>query len=268
MRPKFSVFRYGDIVATVWSKNKFNKDKKYRFMIFCYGLPSHPYQHNPAKVEKFLEKNFILVYPNYIGTWASYGTMSWENCVDTILQTIKFLKGGSGKETYNNSKTSWKVKDITLVGGSFGGTIALIAGAKSKDVKKIISIAAPTDFKSHNKMKNKSEESLENLYFCIMRGWQNLWRIPNRHEWDRLVEGKADINPVDYINSMKDKDVFLIHGENDRTVSQYRSIELYNQLKHGKGRHKIVIIKDEGHMGNDFIGDEIVSKKVFAWLNA
>ena len=50
MKPKFSVFRHGDVVTTVWSKSGLSKDKKYRFMIFCYGLPSHPYQHSPAKV--------------------------------------------------------------------------------------------------------------------------------------------------------------------------------------------------------------------------
>src|SRR3989338_7256453 len=230
MKPKFSVFRHGDVVTTVWSKSGIDKDKKYRFMIFCYGLPSHPYQHSPAKVEKFLENDFILVYPNYIGTWASYGTMSWEKCVDSILQTIEFLKSGTARETYDNSKIGWKVKDIILVGGSFGGTVALVAGAKSKDIKKIISVAAPTNFRSHNRIKNQPEESLENLYFCIMRGWKNLWRIHNRQEWERLVEGRADINPVDYINFMK--------------------------------------IKDEGHVGNDFIGTEKINNKVLAWLNS
>lgn len=268
MKPKFSVFRHGDVVTNVWSKSGLSKDKKHRFMIFCYGLPSHPYQHNPAKVEKFLEKNFVLVYPNYIGTWASYGTMSWEKCVDTILQTIEFLKGGTARETYDNSKITWNVKDITLVGGSFGGAVSLVAGAKSKDVRKIISVAAPTDFRNHNRIKGQPEESLEKLYLCVMRGWKNLWRIPNEQEWERLVEGRADINPVDYINSMKDKDILLIHGENDKTVSPHRSNELYNQLKGGKGNHKIMIIKHEGHVGNDFIGAEKISNKVLAWLNS
>ena len=266
MRPKLNVFRFGNIVASMWSKESLESNKEYRFMIFCYGLPSHPYQHNPAKVEKLIEEGFVIIYPNYIGTWASYGTMSWENCVDTVLQTIDFLKEGKGESISSESKFSWKVKDITLVGGSFGGAVVLVAGAKSKDVEYIISVAAPTNWRDHSRISEESREPIEELYYIVQEGWKNLWRIPSKEEWNRLVDGSADLNAVDYINELRNKNVLLIHGEFDDIVAPKRSIDLYNQLKKGNGNHKLIILKNDHHLGNDSIGREDLCPQVINWL--
>ena len=266
MKLTLTVFRFGDIVASMWSKESLESNKKFRFMIFCYGLPSHPYQHNPAKVEKLIERGFVLIYPNYIGTWASYGIMSWENCTNTILQTIDFLRGGEGKNIYDDSKILWKVKDITLVGGSFGGAVVLVAGAKSKYIKNIIAVCAPTNWRNHSRIPEEKGEPIEKLYYTIQKGWKNLWRIPNKEEWDRLVNGSADLNAVDYIEELKNKNVLLIHGELDNIVVAKRSIDLYSQLKKGNGNHKLIILKNEGHEGNYIIGREDVFTQVIDWL--
>lgn len=205
-------------------------------MVFCYGLPSHPYQHSPAKVEGLIEEGFVLFYPNYVGTWGSYGTMSWENCVSTVLQSIDFLKGGKGENAYNRSSIAWEVKDIVLVGGSFGGSVALVAGAKSKEIKNIVSVAAPTDWRDHSRIAEEPGEPIDELFNSIKRGWNNLWRIPSKKEWDRLATGKVDLNPIDYIKELRDKNILLIHGELDNIVAVKRSKLLYEQLKTGKGK--------------------------------
>lgn len=265
-RPKSFVFRFDDVVATMWSWETLDTDKPRRFMIFCHGLPSHPYQHNPAKVEELLKLGFVLLYPNYIGTWASYGTMKWEKCIDTVLLAIEFLNGGVGTELYGNSEVKWKVRDIILVGGSFGGSVALVAGSKSHAVKKIISIAAPTNWRNHSKIEGEKEEPIEDLFYSIKRGWENLWRIPGKDEWDRLAEGSADINPVDYLAKLKEKDVFLIHGARDFVVSPKRSSDLYSKLKGGKGNHKFLLLEDAGHMGNDAVGERRIMDEILTWI--
>ena len=265
MRPRFFVFRIDDVIFTLWFKNKLEK-KPYKFIIFCHGLPSHPYQHDPTKVENFIDEGFVLVYPNYIGTWASYGKMSWENCTNTILKVIDFIKTGEGTELYGNSKVEWSVNEIILAGGSFGGSIALVTGAKSYDIKKIISVAAPTNWRNPSKLEEEKGEPIEKLYYSINRGWENLWRIPGKKEWNRLVNGVADINPIDYVDKLKNKDVFLIHGDRDRVVSPKRSEDLYKILKKGKGRHRIIILKKDAHLGNDIIGDKRIANKVIKWI--
>lgn len=266
MRPKHFSFRFGKIKATVWFCERLEKGKKYRFMIFCHGLPGHPYQFNPAKIECLLKKGFVLVFPDYIGTWASYGIMSWDNCVATILQTITSLKKGKGREIRGNTKVEWDLKDIILVGSSFGGSVALVAGAKSSDIQKIISFAAPTDYRNHSKIKGE-DESIEGLYDVVVQEAGALWRIPNKAEWSRLVRGDADINPIDYIESLKNKDVLLVHGNKDRVVSVKRSDKLFRSLRTGKGNHKILILKGEKHIGYDSICQKNLMPKVLRWLD-
>jgi pimeloyl-ACP methyl ester carboxylesterase len=265
-RPVLSVFRFRDIVANMWSKDGLQVDRDYRFMIFCYGLPSHPYQHSPAKVERLIEEGFVLLYPNYVGTWASYGTMSWEKCVDTALRSVDFLKRGKGEELRGNSVVSWKVKDITLVGGSFGGSVALVAGAKSEDVKFIVSVAAPTNWRDHSRIPEETGEPIDELFHSIQRGWENLWRIPSKKEWRRLATGNVDLNPVDYVEKLRDKNVLLIHGELDNIVSLKRSVGLHERIKNGKGKHELLVLEGEGHRGNDVVGREDVVRRVLNFV--
>mgnify|MGYP001594207630 CR=1 FL=1 len=267
MRPTSVVFRTGDTIATMWFDGKLDMQKSRKFMVFCHGLPSHPYQHNPAKVEKFLEMGYVLVYPDYAGTWASYGTMSWEKCTGSVVDVVNLLKKGKCTELYGNKEIKWPVGDIILVGVSFGGAIALVAGAKSRDVKKIISIAGPTNWRDHSRIEGEESEPIGELYYSIKRGWDNLWRIPSKNEWKRLVDGSADINPVDYIDILKDKDVFLIHGTEDSVVSPKRSVDLNNSLKKGKGRHEIVLLDGERHLNSDVLMHNKVNRKLLKWLD-
>ncbi|MFH0870397.1 MAG: prolyl oligopeptidase family serine peptidase [archaeon] len=267
MRLKSVVFKHGEIVLTVWFKKELSVKQDARFMIFCYGLPSHPYQHNPAKVEAFCDKGFILVYPNYAGTWASDGVMNWESCVESIHKTIAFLKKGNGLSAYDNKEFSWNVKDITLVGGSFGGSVALVAGAKSRIIKNIIAVAAPTNWRNHSRIPEETAEPIEGLFYAVQRGWRNLWRIPSKKEWMRLATGSADLNAVDYVRELKYKNVMLIHGKNDPVVSVKRSIDIYDAIKKASGKKRLIILKNEGHLGNDAIGNSSVMKQVLEFLS-
>ncbi|MBD3202904.1 prolyl oligopeptidase family serine peptidase [Candidatus Woesearchaeota archaeon] len=262
---KYYLIKEQGIAFTLWIKNKIDKSKNYDFMIFLHGLPSHPYQHNPAKLEHFFDKNIILVFPNYIGTWASEGVMSWESCVKTIIRTIDIIKKKSVK-TIDNQRLKWDLNRIILVGNSFGGSIALVAGAKSKDINFIISVAAPTNWENHSRFNDEKAEPIEELYYKIKKGWTNLWRIPNMKEWQRLVKGVADINPIDYINILKNKNIFLLHGEKDHVVVSKRSKELFSLLKKGKGHHKLKII-DEEHIGYNAFSDKELSSELFSWLD-
>lgn len=266
MRPTIKVFKFGDIVATMWYRDELTPKKARRFILSCHGLPSHPYQHNPAKMEPLLDKGFVMLFPNYIGTWASSGTMSWENCVETVHRTIDFIKAESGNNLYDNAPLSWRVKDITLLGGSFGASVVLVAGAKSADVKNIIAVAGPTNWRNHSRIPEEAAEPIEELFDVVQAGWGNLWRIPHKKEWMRLVKGTADLNAVDYVDALKEKNVLLIHGRDDRIVAAKRSIELHESIKKGKGKHELLILEGEGHQGNDVVGRDDILPKVLGFL--
>jgi dipeptidyl aminopeptidase/acylaminoacyl peptidase len=266
IRPIVNIVRFGDITASMWYSDDLQSDSEYRFMIVCPGLPGHPYSRSPAKLERLIERGFVLFYPDYIGTWGSYGKMSWENCVDTVSQSIEFIKQGKGESAYDRSIISWRVKDIILVGGSFGGSVVLVAGAKSEDIGSIISVAAPTNWRDHSRIPEEPGEPIDELYNSIQRGWENLWRIPSKKEWDRLARGDVDLNPIDYIEELSDKNTLLIHGEVDNIVAARRSVELDQKLEGGKGKHELLILQGEGHRGNDLIGREDITERVLRFL--
>jgi len=260
--------RYGKILAVLYFSGKMKNNfidfyKPQRFLVFCYGLPGKPLDENSQIVKKFLEKNFIIVCPEYIGTFSSYGRFCVKGVVETILETIKFLKKGEAIELWNLKKVCWRVKDITLIGGSFGGVMALVVGAKSKEVKNIIAIASPSNLREQGKL--KGEENLENLYDVIKRGWENIWRIRSKKDWDEFIKGESDINPVDHVKELRNKNIFLIHGQKDKTVSVKRSVDLFEELKKGKKEYKLLILKNEGHCNNYILAKKKVFKEVLSF---
>lgn len=142
----------------------------------------------------------------------------------------------------------------------------LVAGAKSKDIRSIISVAAPTNWRDHSRVPEEPGEPIDELFDSIQRGWENLWRIPSKKEWDRLARGDVDLNPIDYVEELRDKNTLLIHGEVDNIVAARRSINLHQQLNIGKGRHELLILRGEGHRGNEVIGREDLIERVFGFL--
>jgi pimeloyl-ACP methyl ester carboxylesterase len=266
MKPQLTVFKDNDVNMSFWHKDALDTARKYRFLIVCYGLPSHPYQHNPAKLERLTDEGYVLVYPHYLGTWASDGVMSWEGCVQTVLRTISFITARHGSSAYDQQLHSWDVRSIAILGGSFGASVALVAGAKSTDLTHIIAVAGPTDWRTHSRIPEEAAEPIEELYEAICRGWSHLWRIPDATEWHRLATGTADLNPIDYIEELKTCNVLLIHGRRDPVVSVKRSEELYTLLQAGRGHTELVILEQESHLGNDIIGDERVIEQVVSFL--
>lgn len=247
----FASFSYGDILATMWFSSPLQTNKKYRFIIVCHGLPSHPYQHAPAKLEKLLDAGFVLLYPQYRGTQNSKGTFTWEGCIETVASSAEFLRSGKGRGLYNKdsgkTEMQWSVKDITVLGLSFGGSVALVAGAKSYLIDNIISVAGPIDYRTHNRLKDVPEDSMECIYSFIDIALRSLWRTVTREEYQRIIDGSADVNPVDYVSELKNKKVLLVHGEKDVAVGISRSKELYAHIKGGKGKKKFIVVKNTGH---------------------
>lgn len=264
--------RYGKILSMIYfmrrSSSYFpDSNKGYRILIFCYGIPGRPLDETSPVIKNFLKekKDCLVVCPEYIGTHSSYGKFTIKNAIKTIIKTIKFIKKGETRELWSQRSFSWKVKNISLIGGSFGGSIALVAGAKSDDVRNIIAIAAPIDWNTHAKIPGE-EEDLENLYNVIKRGWKNLWRIRDKKDWKSFVSGKLGINPIEYVKNLKSKNVLLIHGKQDRIVSPERSKLLLSELQKRKGNCKLIFTEDKGHFGIQILTDKNLIKRVINFL--
>lgn len=266
MFDSFWLIKFENVLMKIWyNPHSFSNKKPTKFLIICHGCPSHPYDENPVTNQRFMQDGFVLVYPEYIGTWGSDGQCNLENAVDTVLKTIKLLRTGVAKDIKSNHLIKWNAKEIILIGGSFGGSVVLVAGAKSNYIKKIIAVSPVTDWRTHNKL-DFEEEDLTRMWIIIKEGLNNYWRV-KKEDYMKLVNGKLDLNPVDYVDILKEKDTFLIHGVYDKNVNYMRSKSLHKKLKSGSGNHKIYISKQKGHVVPRYLSQRQYYEKVIDFLS-
>jgi esterase/lipase len=214
--------RFKDIIADSCYLKKNNGD----MIIFCSGLPGTSSYSDIA--QKYAEKGFIFIHPKYIGSWESYGKFSIPACKDTIVNFVNAIKVGNVKTIFNQ-EFNQKPKRIFLIGHSFGGSVALSAGAEL-DVEGIVVLAPVIDYKVHAKNNYGGEENLNGLYDFMRAGFENVYRNMNKGEWDNFCETGLNINPVDYLDKLKLKKIFLIHGIKDNSVNFNCSRIFYETL--------------------------------------
>lgn len=266
MIDSFWLIKFENVLMKIWYNPKsFSNKKPAKFLIICHGCPSHPYDENPATNQRFMQDGFVLVYPEYIGTWGSGGQCNFENAVDTVLKTIKLLRKGAAKDIKSNHVVKWNAKEIILIGGSFGGSVALVAGAKSNHIKKIVAVSPVTDWRTHNKL-NFKEEDLTQMWKIINGGLNNYWRA-RKPDYMKLMNGKLDLNPIDYIDVLKEKNTLFIHGINDKEVNYRRSENFNQKLKTGSGQHKIYLSKQKGHIVPRHLSQRQYYKKIIDFLS-
>jgi len=256
MKILHSKVRYGKLVTDI----VYSDLRAKRAIIFGYGLLSSPRRHDDPIIRKFVQNGFVVFLPRYYGTYESDGVCTFENAVDSLLDAIKLVKKRCARDIRSNDVAKWNAEQIILSGGSFGGAAALVAGAKSRSVRKIISIAGPTDWRTQR------GTSAYRLMWSI--AYKNTWRC-SKAAWKNLINGKLDLNAVDYAKVLRDKDVMFIHGSDDKIVSLRHSKILFEKLQGGKGNHKLIVIKDVGHHGIlGFLTRPRIFKQAMRWMKS
>ncbi len=231
--------RYGDIIAeSYYPKGKNNG----LAIVFCMGLPSKSNFEELAK--RYVDEGFIFIHPKYIGSWESYGNFSISSCKETIVSIIQGLKERKVKNIFGE-EFNLNIKDIFLLGHSFGGSVALSAGA-DLDIKGIIALSPVLDYSKHVKNSHYKEEDLSGLYTFLKLGFENVYRNLKEDDWKNLCETGGVINPIDYSDKLRNKLILLIHGKNDSSVSSERSKQFFNSLKN-KNENSQFIETDNDH---------------------
>lgn len=67
---------------------------------------------------------------------------------------------------------------------------------------------------------------------------------------------------TEYQAILRQKNTYLIHGADDPIVSPEHSTKLYEMLRNGLGKHRILIEPNVGHIGSHYIGAEHVHNSV------
>jgi len=245
--------RFGDIIADSYYQEK----NSGHAVIFCAGIPGT--SSYPDIAEKYAAAGFIFIQPKYIGSWESYGRFSVEGCKNTIIDFIVGLQQKQVKTIFGDS-FEVVINRIYLFGHSFGGSVALSAGAELANVG-IIALAPVMDFGKQGNGEYP-EEKMNWLGDFISAGFENVYRGFDRESWRVFCLNGHGLNVSEYIDKLRSREILLIHGRSDTSVNFNRSREFANELKARGGRIEYVETDDD-HGGVKLSSFE----KNVSWIN-
>ena len=214
--------RYGDIVA----ESYYLKNNNGKIIIFCSGIPG--ISSYPEIAEKYVNEGFIFIHPKYLGSWESYGNFSIEGCKKTIVDCVKALRSNEVKTIFNKD-FDIEIKEIFLLGHSFGGSVALCSGA-NLNIDGIIALAPVIDYRIQGN-EEYEEEKMDWLYDFIVTGFENVYRNLNKSQWESFCYDGSILNANDYLEELKTKKILIIHGTEDTSTNYNQSKEFYSILK-------------------------------------
>jgi len=252
MKMEKNKLRYGDIIA----ESYYLKNNNGKAIIFCSGIPGTSSYQEIA--EKYVSQGFIFIHPKYLGSWESYGSFNIEGCKKTIVDFVKALKNNEVKTIFNET-FDIKIKEIFLLGHSFGGSVALCSGADI-NINGIIALAPVIDYRVQGK-EEYGEEEMDWLYNFILAGFENVYRNFDKSNWDYFCSNGSILNAIDYLEKLKTKKILIIHGIEDTSINYMRSKNFCSSLKN-LGCDVDYVETDDNHSNIKFNSFE----KIVSWI--
>lgn len=220
------------------------KDKNlHKGIIIFPGMPNQP--RNDEQGDMLAFEGFYVLEPRYIGSWESYGEFNINNCIKTVLEAEKLFKKGFAIECWEKKKIDWDINETIMLSSSFGSSIVLSIAHKL-DSKIFVCLAPLTNLKKHHKDEKIEEQDLRQLGLFIKRGFENAFRGFNLSDWGKFIKGDSNANPIETVEQLKNKKIFLAHGKKDSAVNFNRTQEYYDKIKE-KNEVKLKFYDNVGH---------------------
>ena len=137
-----------------------------------------------------------------------------------------------------------RYSSISLIGNSMGGMISVRLTAEDKKVNALVLAGTPASF-----LDPKSDEA-KNLSLILSNPLgRKIYQIFTQIPVSELVtalspDEKMLISPINLIDKLSSIPVFIIHGENDRSVSVENAHMLFSRARQPKD---LILYKNGGH---------------------
>ena len=235
---QISLIKINQVVGNLYLPEKPTK----KAIIFANGGPALGDQGNSNLWSAAKENNYILFIPDYIGHSRSDGEFNFKNCLETIFESEKYLK-----EKFNCT-------EIILVGNSWGGAIVpFLEKYQKSDIKTICLVQPLTNWITQGKTSYPEEDVIQ-IDREIKTIWKNIYRGYADSEWPDIFLGKLkEFNPIDNLELLKDKQVFIYHGKQDSVIHFSKSQKYYQKFKKEFPKSKVFLKKLNGNHSNLFI---------------
>jgi esterase/lipase len=215
--------------------------KKQRVIVLCDGMPSIPRKQPLA--EFLAAKGYWVFYPRYRGAWESAGEFLKRSPHLDILDVIDGLQREFRELAFGRG-FRMRADEIFVIGGSFGGTAALLCSLDAR-VKKVIANCPVVDWSILPREQGK-ETSNPSYGAYIRAAFGGAYRLSDRN-WKKLSDGKF-YSPIYRAREMNAAKIMMFHAQDDPFVP-YRSVEKFAEITGGE----LKLFRRGGHLSTDMI---------------
>ena len=204
----------------------------HKALLLIGGLPSLPSK--PQLLEYYANKGYWVFMPRIRGTWESGGEfLQYSPEVDHQIVINGIIKGW--RVVWTGEKFVLKPKHIDVIGGSFGGTAAVLLSALT-EVRKIVAFAPVIDWTVESKGEPhvKFKSFIREAYGMAYRG--------DSKNLDKLFKG--EIYDPATASGLVGKKMLIVHAKDDEIVP-YEPVVGFAD-KHSA---KLVLREKGGHFG-------------------
>ncbi|MEO8664311.1 MAG: alpha/beta hydrolase [Ignavibacteria bacterium] len=225
-------------------------EKNLPLVIFCHGFKGFKdWGGFPYMLDKIAEESNFAVSFNF--SYNGVGDIESEHSDFTRLEL--FAKNTFSRELddlgnvidylfENKEKYNYDVNNITLIGHSRGGGIAVLKAAEDPRITKLIVLASVNSFDRYSEvLKSKWKEA---GFFEVLNSRTNQMMRMNYSLIEDLEKNKDRLDIQKAITKINIPSL-IIHGTQDITVDYSNGEDLY--ARSNKDRTKLFLIENTGH---------------------
>ncbi|MFE6166937.1 alpha/beta hydrolase family protein [Viridibacillus arvi] len=236
--------RHKDILGELYIPSKENNNNI--GLVWLPGLPNKPIADDMGK--PLSDLGFTVLQARYPGSWQSYGDFGPSSSVEGALLGAELLSSGRTINLDNQKEIVWDIKNLVLVGSSYGGGIAISALGSTNLADAAIAFCPLIEPELQNADESLSEDDLSTLYPYLKRCHENVFRNLKDEEWNDYINGTHHTVPSKYLSNIKEKALFLVHGSEDKSIRKYHTENFYYSLKRiGSEKVRLHIEDGVGH---------------------
>ncbi len=215
--------------------------KRHRVIILCDGMPGIPRKQPFA--EWLAQKGYWVFYPRYRGSWESGGRFLSRSPHEDILDVISSLQEPIREVAFGKT-FSVTPDEIFVIGGSFGGTTAILCSLDPR-VKRVIANCPVVDW-SILRNSLKAETTNPSYVTYLDEAFGHGYRLSEKN-WNKLYTGMF-FNPVHHVGEIDGSKIWMFQAKDDPSIP-WRSVDKFAK----KTGAKLTLLALGGHGRTEFI---------------
>ena len=169
----------------------------------------------------------------------AFGNNNYTKELDDLESVINWISINA------DFKKETDIKDVTIIGHSRGGGIVLLKANEDARVKKVISLAGVSDYKSRFPKNEKFQEWVEEGVYFVKNG-RTHQEMPHFYQFFKDFEENEQRLDIQKATQNLKIPLLIIHGDNDTSVA----IEEAENIHKWNPKSSFQIIENADHVFN------------------